>query len=400
MKTIIAPPSKSYSHRMMICAALADGKSILKNYSTSDDMEATLKCISAFGASYSVCGDELTIEGCGGKPINNANSCDIIYNCNESGSTLRFFIPIAMALSHGGKFTGSSRLIERGISIYEEIFDSSVQIKKSSESIQIQGDLSAKEYKLRGNVSSQFITGLLFALPLLKNDSTITITTELESAAYIDITIEVLKLYGIKIEKKSESQLFIPGNQIYKAQNLSIEGDWSNAAPFFALGIPVEGLNNNSRQGDKVCVSLFKQIKAEKSDIDISNCPDLGPILFAYAAVHGGTTFTGTARLKIKECDRAQAMKDELFKFGIPVTINENSVIIEKAVLQPPTVPLLSHNDHRIVMAMTYLSLHTGGTIEGINAINKSFPTFFEKLRTAGINIGEPQCNCLKIQKF
>lgn len=390
--TVSAPPSKSYSHRMMICAALSDGTSVLKGFSESQDMLATLDCVQELGAEYKVEGDVITIKGLFSNSANKGKPASLpAFKCRESGSTLRFMIPIALAVKECGEFFGTERLIERGIPVYEELFaNKGVKIEKGTSSIKIDGKMRPETYELSGNVSSQFISGLMFALPLLEGDSLIRITTPIESGSYIQMTIDVLKTFGITIEKSGDREFLIKGNQKYQARKMDIEGDWSNAAPFFALGVDVTGLDYNSAQGDKVCVELIKSLReTPEKVIDISDCPDLGPILFAVAASENGGTFTGTARLRIKESDRANAMKDELAKYGIQVDVLDNSVIVHKGELKTPSEILSSHNDHRMVMSLCYLSSFTGGIIEQAESINKSFPDFFDKLRSLGLEIND-----------
>lgn len=383
-----APPSKSFAHRIMICASLADGTSTISNFSKSQDLLATADCILASGANLKRDGNTLQITGAKTQSKKNA-----VFPCRESGSTLRFFIPIACALYDSSVFEGSGRLFRRGISIYEDIFrDCGIEILKKETSISFRGRLPAKEYTVSGNVSSQFITGLLFALPLLRGDSKITVIPPIESKPYIDITLYVLEKFGIKIEKCGENSYFIKGNQKYQPQNMTVEGDWSNSAVFFALNalggdITVAGLTGDSLQGDKIITEYISELKKENPVIDISSCPDLAPVLFALSAVFGGAEFTGTARLKIKESDRAEAMKCELLKFGIKTEIYNNRVVILKGELEPPKVPLSSHNDHRIAMACALLLTKTGGVIDGIEAVSKSFPDFFDVLISLGAEV-------------
>lgn len=407
---ISAPPSKSFSHRMIISAALASGKSTLTNFSLSQDMEATLDCIKCLGCDYNIQSDfingkksqSLSIRGninykASSSPENIGKNEPLpIFNCRESGSTLRFFIPIALAIKGNCRFTGSERLLERGIGVYQQLLSKKgIIIKEKKDCFELFGKLTGGQYSLQGNVSSQFITGLMFALPLLDQDSSINIIPPLESASYLQMTIEVLKEFGIEIQKKSDFEYYIRGNQKYISQNKEIEGDWSNAAALLAFGGKVTGLNENSSQGDKICKEIFKSLstKSEKeltqkeNYIDISDCPDLGPMLFAFAAAHQGGHFTGCARLKIKESDRANAMKVELSKFSISIEVLENEVIIKKESLKIPEKNLDSHNDHRIVMALTYLASLTGGKITNAQAINKSFPDYFEKLKEMGLSI-------------
>lgn len=385
---IFAPPSKSYAHRIMICAALAKGTSKISNIANSEDLLATGDCIKALGADIKKSENNAFITG-----IDSKNDSTIILPCRESGSTLRFLIPIACALYDSSVFEGSKRLIERGISIYEDIFRRcGIEISKTDTKISLKGRLLSGEYTVCGNVSSQFISGLLFALPLLDGDSKITVIPPVESKPYIDITLSVLKEFGIKITMEGENSYIVKGNQQYSACNMTVTGDWSNSAVFFALNalganIDVLGLSKDSLQGDKAITEHIITLKTDNPVIDVSACPDLAPVLFALSSALCGAEFIGTSRLKIKESDRAEAMKEELLKFGIKTEIYDNRVIIRKGSLKPPKEPISSHNDHRIVMACAILLMQTGGVIEGVEAISKSYPDFFEVLSSLGAEV-------------
>ena len=382
---IQAPPSKSYAHRLLICAALADGKSTVHGISESEDMCATLDCISALGVKADRIGKSVTVHA-GNRVLTGGE-----FPCRESGSTLRFFIPIALACGDEAVFTGTRRLMERGVGIYETLFgEKGIEIEKTDESIRFSGRLTPGSFILRGDVSSQFISGLLFALPLLDGDSVIKVLPPVESRKYIDITIDAMRFFGVEVSETEENTFFVRGRQSYRAKEAFVEGDWSNAAALYgfnALGgsLTIDGLNESSIQGDRACIEIINRLSCEGAVIDLSDCPDLGPVMFALAAAKNGAVFTGTRRLRIKESDRAQAMADELKKFGINVIVEENSVTIEKSPLRAPTELLDSHNDHRIVMAMTLLASLTGGEISGAEAIRKSYPDFFRVLEKAGL---------------
>lgn len=382
---VAAPPSKSFSHRLLIAAALADGESSVSGIADSEDLLATLDCLSALGVQYTRRGDTVSFLGTCGTPT-------MHFPCRESGSTLRFFLPISLALGNGGCFTGSTRLMQRGIGIYEELFRRvGIALSETDGAITVRGHLPAGEYVLRGDVSSQFVTGLLYALPLLAEDSTVRVLPPVESRPYIDMTLSVLRSCGISVTEPTPNTFSLRGGQRYRAGTYRVEGDWSNAAFFYAMSLfcgklTVTGLNPDSLQGDRVCAALFDQLlQSPQTPMDISACPDLGPVLFAVAAAGRGGRFIGTRRLRIKESDRAQAMADELKKFGIDVTLSENSVEIHGGTLKPPTAPLNAHNDHRIVMALTVLAAQVGGTIEGAEAVAKSYPTFFKTLDALGL---------------
>ncbi len=390
--TVQAPPSKSMLHRLLICAGLSDGISVIDNTATSQDILATIDCLEKIGCfcerkdgRFIVSHDMPQEES---RPV---------FNCRESGSTLRFFVPIALVKCHRALFTGAERLLERGIGIYEDVLKPrGVRFVKSRHGIEVEGELTAGTIDINGNVSSQYISGLMFGLSCLDEASVINVIPPVESRAYIDLTIETLKKAGIVIKEIKENSFYIEGGQEFRPINEAAEGDWSNAAFLYALknfgnDISVTGLNENSVQSDRICLDYFKKLDEDtKSPLDISNCIDLGPVLFAYAAAKHGGHFTGTRRLLIKESDRANVMAEELEKFGVEVRVSENDVIVTANGLKKPEEELFGHNDHRIVMALSVLLTLTGGTINGAEAVTKSFPDFFEVLRrlSADVEIG------------
>ena len=385
---IKAPPSKSFAHRMLICAALARGSSTVHGISGSDDMKATMACMRALGAQAEQTGDTVTVEG-----ITGNCSGTVQLECNESGSTLRFFIPLSLVFAEEAVFKGTKRLIERGAGIYEEMLGGSgISFEKGNESIAVRGKLKAGHYTMRGNVSSQFASGMLFALPLLEGDSSLTVTEPVESRSYIDITLSALSSFGIETEESPKNTFHIKGSQEYKAGRAFVEGDWSNAAflyGFNSIGaqIDISGLNNESIQGDMACVSMFKALDGEAPRIDLSNCPDLGPVLFAAAAAKNGAAFTGIRRLRIKESDRAAVMAAELAKFGIECDVKENEMTVRGGNLKKPCEVLNGYNDHRIVMSLAMLLSLTGGEIEDAQAVRKSWPDFFEEMKKLGMRV-------------
>ena len=386
-----APPSKSMAHRILICAAMANGKSTISGISDCEDVAATMRCLNALGANISRDGDTVTVMGVNMLGVTPKSTLD----CHESGSTLRFFIPIALLSGKNTLFIGAEGLMRRPMHVYEKLCaEHGLSYNADGGSIAVRGPLTASEYEVVGNVSSQFISGLLFALPQLSSDSTINIIPPIESRSYIDLTIEALSLFGVEVKWIDDTTLYIKGGQKYLPANVSVEGDYSGAAfidafSLFGSDVNVEGLNPNSTQGDKVYKTLFDMIKKGVPTIHIGNCPDLGPILFAAAAAKHGAVFTGTKRLKIKESDRAAAMAEELSKFGVSVTVYDDKVVVYPIGFHAPAVPLYGHNDHRIVMSLAVLLTLTGGEIRGAEAINKSYPSFFEDLRTLGIEVTE-----------
>lgn len=384
--TVLAPPSKSYAHRLLICAGLANGTSEIDGIIQSEDMLATLDCLSTLGVLHTLKNDKATIHGSYKIYENQV----LRYQCRQSGSTLRFFIPIALLNGGVCEFYGSERLLSRGLDVYFDICKKqNIKYEIYNDKIVFEGKLKPDTFNVRGDISSQFITGLLFALPLLKEDSIINITTKLESAQYIDITIDALKTFGIEIIR-NENSFYIKGNQQYKCTNASVEADASNSAfldAFNYIGgnVCVKGLTQNTYQPDGIYSELFEKIANGTPTIDISNCPDLGPILFALAGVKNGAKFTGTSRLKIKESDRANAMAMELKKLNIALDVYENEVIVHKSEPKRPTEILFSHDDHRIVMACSVILSLFGGEIDGCEAVAKSYPNFFEDIKALGI---------------
>lgn len=388
---VSAPPSKSFAHRYLIGSVLSRGKCVVKNIADSDDISATLSCIEQLGGSVTKDGNIVTVIPINEKQIENA-----VFDCKESGSTLRFFIPVVLAT--GAKnctFLGSERLLARGIKEYEKLFENSdVKINSDKKSIEVNGTLSAGNYEISGEVSSQYTTGMLFALSVLDGKSTLKITGNAESRAYVDMTIKVLKDFGADITETEKNFFEINGKGRLSPGEFTVEGDWSNAAFLIALSrlvgtISVSGLNENSVQGDRFCTAAFDALDGENAEIDLKDCPDLAPILFSYAAYKNGGKFINTRRLRVKESDRANVMAEELKKFGANVKVYENSVEIEKTQLKPPIVPLCGHNDHRIVMALSVLAAVFGAEIDGAEAVNKSYPDFFRDIKKAGVNVYE-----------
>lgn len=384
--TLYVPPSKSYSHRYLIAAMLCNNKSVISNIYFSNDIKATLNCMSSFGCTYKINDDSVLIENTN-KIIDNP-----VFDCFESGSTLRFLIPIALSKYEKVTFTGTEKLLSRGIEVYETIFkNQGIEIIKESNCIKINGKLKSGLFEIDGSLSSQYITGLLFTLPLLDGNSIIKILPPLYSKNYIDMTLDVLNKYQIKYQIE-DNLIKINGNQKYIANDFNVESDYSNAAFLEAFNyltgnINLLGLNNNSLQGDKVFYEYFKILNESNATLDISNCIDLGPILFAFAAIKNGGTFLKTSRLKIKESNRAISMKEELFKVGVKVDVNDDFVVVHKCKLHKPTLAFCSHNDHRIAMALSIFSCFFDIEIIGAEAINKSYPHYFDELVKLGVKI-------------
>ena len=394
-----APPSKSMAHRLLICAGLSGGISVVHGFAPSEDVLATIDCLDALGIRCEKDGDTITVYGKRLSQMEASASSDTserIMNCRESGSTLRFFLPICLAAGGKTVFRGSGRLMERPQDIYKKICEEQgIAFRQNEEGITVCGKLQPGRFQLAGNVSSQFISGLLFALPQLDGDSTIELLPPVESRSYIEMTLSALKSFGIEVDRRDENILYIKGGQTYSAHETVVEGDYSNAAFLEALSVlggavQITNLAEKSLQGDRVYKELFESLKKNNNkEINISDCPDLGPILFAVAAAKNGGTFSGCRRLKIKESNRGEVMAEELKKFGVTVTVGEDDVIVESAGFGPPKEILNGHNDHRIVMSEAVLLTLTGGEIDGAEAVAKSFPDFFEKLTSLGIEVTE-----------
>ncbi len=383
-----APPSKSFCHRALICAALAEGKSVLCGMYPSDDALATAACLSALGADIRFDGDKAYVCGFDALGARAKGALP----CGESGSTLRFLTAIALLSQNETVLTGSARLLQRPLSEYEKLsLSQNLLYKKDETSLTVRGRLSAGTYEISAGVSSQFASGLMMALPLLPSDSRIMLTGNIASRSYLLITAQVMRAFGADVTV-GEREIYIKGNFRYAPREYTIEGDCSGAAFFEAMNrlgsdIKITGLNHESVQGDRIYGEYFDRICAGFATLDITDCPDLAPVLMALGAAKSGVTLTGTARLRAKESDRGSAMAQELSKFGIKTELHENSLTIHGGGLKAPTVPICSHKDHRIVMACAVLLMLTGGEIDNAEDVKKSFPDFFERLSSLGAEV-------------
>lgn len=408
---VCVPTSKSVSHRAVICAALAEGTSKLSGILVSDDLIATIAAMEALGAIIRQEEGNLIITGTDcKKPTHN------VIDCNESGSTLRFLIPLGLN-GHTTNFTGRGKLVERPLDDYFNILNEQqipYQTTDGHLPLSVTGVLKPGQFHLRGDVSSQFVSGLLFALPRLAGDSSIIITTEMESKGYIDLTLSMLARFGITIINHDYQEFIVAGNQKYQSTDYHAEGDYSQVAFWLAagtLGDPIcaTGLNLNSLQGDKVIVDLIKEmggkltladnsIQASPSItkgivIDASQCPDLVPILAVLAAVSEGTTqIIRAGRLRIKESDRLKAIAQELNILGADVVENEDSLTIYGRRLLTGGV-VDSWHDHRIAMALAIASIacQQSVTIRHSECVSKSYPDFWQDFKMLGGKIHE--CN-------
>ncbi len=382
-----APPSKSMAHRYLIAAALAEGQSIIRGVDLSNDIQATLDCLRALGVDLYVSGNIVTIwGGAEWMPIQPLN-------CGESGSTLRFMIPLCLTADHDAVLLGSKRLLERPLNVYEKLgAEHGFSLQYGDGAVFLSGCLRSGEYHIDGSVSSQFISGLMFGLVRLAQSSRIIIEGKIESRSYIDLTISALNQFGFEVSWDSENTIVVVGGLCGHGCELQVEGDYSNAAFFDALNllggdVQLCGLDPDSKQGDRVYADYFAQLKAGKPTLSIADCPDLAPILMVMAAALNGAKLTDTARLKIKESDRGAAMAAELKKCGVEVILEENSIEIIENSLRKPEEIICGHNDHRIVMSMAVLLSYVGGCIEGTEAVNKSLPDFFGRLAQLGIEV-------------
>lgn len=394
---VTLPPSKSDVHRAILCASLARGKSVISPVDMSQDILATIDCAKALGADITVDGSTVYVDG-----TNLFGSKAAELNCRESGSTLRFFIPVAAAGGVAATFTGKGRLPQRPIGIYLDCLPK-FGVKCTTEGglpLDISGRLQSGCFEVPGNVSSQFITGLLLALPLTGKDCTIAVTSPLQSVGYINMTIRTMGVFGVKVEA-TENGYFIKGGQSYKPCRYTCEGDWSQAAFFMAAGalggrLTLKGLRTDSIQGDMQCLEIFKEFGADVTvtpngitvtggdlkgiSIDATQIPDLVPILAVTAAfAKGSTNIYGAERLRIKESDRLNAISTCLNKVGARVTEKPDGLIIE-GVKSAAGGSVEGYNDHRIVMSMAICAEKSTAPIEisDKESINKSYPSFFE----------------------
>lgn len=382
--SINAPPSKSMAHRYLIGAALSKEKSVISGVDFSEDILATVDCLKALGAEITAENGTVTVN-----PEGFMKQTESVLNCRESGSTLRFFIPLALCLGKRITLQGSQRLFERPLDVYEKLCaDNGFEFEKSENSVTLCGKLESGKYEIRGDISSQFITGLIFALLYLGEDSSIAIVPPFESRSYINLTISALKSFGADITFEDELTVAIRKSRMHSFSG-RVEGDYSNAAfldafNYIGSDITIGNLKADSLQGDRVYKEYFEEISKGTPTLDISDCPDLGPVLIALAALKNGATLVGTDRLKAKESDRGQAMHDELVKLGGGLVFGKNTITVPKQNLKRSAEPLNGHNDHRIVMALSLILSRCGGTIEGAQAVRKSYPDFFRDI----INLG------------
>lgn len=407
---VVIPPSKSMAHRAVIAAALSKGISTIDNIDFSDDIIATIEAMRTLGAKIEIKEKSLIIDG-----SDTFTKKGGVIDCNESGSTLRFLVPISIAKENEITFVGRGNLGKRPLDIYYSIFNKQnidYSYEENILNLKINGELAGDDFEVAGNVSSQFITGLLFALPLLKDDSRIIITTELQSKGYLDLTLDMLNKFGIEIINKDYKEFIIKGNQSYKAFDYSVEGDYSQGAFFLcanALGNKVlsKGLDLESLQGDKEVIEILERMggklniegnainmtfnELKSTVIDASQCPDVIPVLTVVAALsEGETRVINGERLRIKECDRLNAIATELNKIGANIVELENELIIN-GVKEFTGGEVSSHDDHRIAMSMAIASTFCKEELVITNpkCVSKSYPGFWNDFKALGGDFDE-----------
>ena len=406
---IAAPPSKSMAHRAVLCAALAKGASHIRNLEFSKDIAATLAAAGQLCARVTTGENDAVVEGLGQfRPV----SAPV--DCCESGSTLRFLIPLASLTGQEITFVGRGRLMERPQSVYEELYRAKgLRFEQTPSGLTVEGLLSSGDYTLAGNVSSQFISGLLFALPLLAGTSTLRLLPPVESRSYIDMTRAVQAAFGVESHWLDETTLEISGGQEYHPCDYTVEGDYSQAAfpavlGAVAGGVTLTGLAEKTLQGDAAILDIlrrcgakftptaagivFEQAPLHGTDIDLADCPDLGPVLMVLGLLCEGTTVIRNAeRLRIKESDRIEAMEMELRKCGGVLSSEGGTITITgcAGALHAPGEVLSGHNDHRVVMSLAVLALAAGLKlpIAEAEAVTKSWPNFFTAIKPLGAEV-------------
>ena len=399
--TIKAPPSKSDAHRLLICSALADKPTVIGLEQTSADIDATMECLRALGAKIEYKGDECTV-----KPIKTP-AVKPLLDCGESGSTLRFLLPAASAVCGGARFLGCGRLPERPLDDLMEVMESGgVRFSEHRLPFDIDGRLNSGDYEIAGDVSSQYISGLLLALPIVSGDSRIILTSKLESAAYVDLTLHAQRRFEIEIQ--NDGSIFeIRGGQMYRSPDkVAVEGDWSNAAFFLTAGalggdVTVTEINKNSVQGDSAVERILRDFgalvtssgddvnviarKLSGHTVDVSAIPDLLPILAVAAAFSKGETqFVNAARLRFKESDRLKTTAKMLTSLGGEVAERGDSLTVRGGGLTGGETE--SFGDHRIAMAACIAAAYCKKPtlIRNAEAVNKSYPTFFKDFARLG----------------
>ena len=398
--TVVPPPSKSQTHRLLIAAALSGGVSRISNVAFSRDVLATISCLKAMGCRVEQVEEgSLEIHGLGHSIPQFCDDYGLIrFGCGESGSTLRFMIPVALAVAGGGSFTGEGRLMERPLTPYFDLFaEKGIACGKTGGLLTVSGKLTSGDYRLSGNVSSQFVTGLLCALPLLEGDSRIILTTPLESRDYVEMTVDALKRFGVECRWENEQVMFVPGGQTYRATDAAVEADWSQAAFFYAaLGLgnklDIRGLNACSLQGDMRIVPCYLKLNQSGDvELDVSQCPDLVPPLAAHAALRRGVTrIVHAARLRMKESDRLTSVTKTLAAMGASIEEHADGLTIRGVESLRGGVTVDCCGDHRIAMmaAVAATRCEESVTLTGAECVAKSYPNFWDEYQRLGGKLG------------
>ena len=407
---VLIPASKSDLHRAIFAASLANGTSVIKNITLSNDINATIDAFKALGANIIQKDDTLIING-----ISDFNSSiNKVIDCGESGTTLRFLLPLVGLFNNEIKLTGAKSLFSRPLSVYEDILKKqNIEYNLSEDSFSYKESIKEGEFILKGDISSQFISGLLFYLPLLNKDSYIKVLPPFESESYVNMTLKTLKEFGIQINRISRHEFVIPGNQKYISKEYTVEGDYSQFAFYAVLGainndVTCIGLNKDSIQGDRIIldilksfninytiegdkITVHKQMLIKGNVINLEDCPDLGPIcmvlsLFSLTPVR----ITNIKRLRLKESNRVDSMVDNLRKLRANIEVKENEMIIYPRILTPTKEVLDSHNDHRIMMSLVVLGSKLLGLtrISDPHCIKKSYVNFYKDIQELGIEVG------------
>ena len=394
---VVAPPSKSMAHRYLIAASISKNKYTINNIEYSDDIKATIYSLRALNVHIKENENSVEIDS-----RDFLENCDLNTNnelfANESGSTLRFMIPLCLLDGKERIIKGSKKLFTRPLDEYVKLCDENrFNINIKEDRVILSGVLKEGEYHLSSDKSSQFITGLIFALSYLKKKSKIILEGDINSKSYINMTLDALNDFGFSVFWENDNIICIDEKYEFKNNEYTVEADFSNAAFLDAFNylnngsnVEVMGLNNNSSQGDKVYKKYFDDMSKDLSitpTIDIKDVPDLAPILIAISSINNGAKLINTKRLKIKESDRGIAMKEELKKCGVDIEVNDNDIIVNKSSINIPNENIDSHNDHRIAMAMSVVLSLTGGKIINASAVNKSYPNFFNDISKLGINV-------------
>ena len=404
--TLEAPPSKSMAHRLLICAGLAEDRSVIDRVDPSQDVLATARALEALGARVRLEEGRAVVDGCGGR----LTAPDVPVDCGESGSTLRFFIPLLAGCGRPVRLLGHGRLMQRPQDVYARLFErQGLPFSQTQQELTLCGPLRPGEYRVEGGVSSQFISGLLLALPLLDGDSVLQVTPPFESQSYVALTLRAMADFGVSVRREGNI-FFIPGNQRYRPRNGAVEGDASQAAFPAVLGavkggITVTGLREDSCQGDRVIFDILRRCGAgmtavpggwrfEKQplravDIDLADCPDRGPILMVLGLFcEGETVIRNAGRLRVKESDRIAAMQQEVEKLGGRIEAEGGTVRVRGASLHGAP-DLAGHNDHRVVMALTVAALAADVPvcIQEAEAVRKSWPDFFARMQQLGAEV-------------